>query len=180
MKIEGLEAGFHAKENIMAEEKNYDGIVYEKDTKVPVIFRILFFGLIIWGVIFMGYFLLSDWSSVGEFDARKKTMDEKLAKSAGPGAPGALPGAFVHKEGKKEDYLAMGKKEFATRCAVCHGADARGGIGPDLTRKEFKYGRTEAALTESIAKGRPGGMPGFEKELSHEQVEGLVQYVLSL
>lgn len=164
----------------MADEKNYDGIVYEKDTKVPAIFQILFYGLIIWGGIFMGYFLLSGWSSVGEFDARKKAKDEMLARSPGAGAPGAVPGGFVHKEGKKEDYLAMGKKEYAARCAVCHGADARGGIGPDLTRKEFKYGRTETSLTESIAKGRPGGMPGFEKELSHEQMEGLVQYILAL
>jgi cytochrome c oxidase cbb3-type subunit 3 len=162
----------------MAEDKNYDGIVYEKDTKVPAVFQILFYGLIIWGGIFMGYYLFGGWSSVGEFDARKKAKEESVSKGAG--APGVAPAGFVHKEGKKEDYIAMGKKEYAARCAVCHGADGKGGIGPDLTRKEYKYGRTEPAVTETIAKGRPGGMPGFEKELSHEQVEGLVQYVLSL
>ena len=50
----------------------------------------------------------------------------------------------------------------------------------DLTRGEFKYGKSQAAMLESIANGRPGGMPGFGKELGHEQLEGIVTYLLSL
>jgi cytochrome c oxidase cbb3-type subunit 3 len=123
----------------------------------------------------MGYYLFSGWSSESEFAGKKKAKQETLA-----GQPQGAPAAGAHPEGKKEDYIAMGKKEYAERCASCHGQDGKGGIGTDLTRKELKYGRSEAALTESISKGRPGGMPGFGNDLSHEKIEGLVQYILSL
>lgn len=160
------------------EHKEYDGIKYKADDKMPAVFKLLLAGLLIWGVCFMGYYLFSGWSSEGEF-ARKKAAQEKLIAES-RNAPQTQAAAGGHKEGNLADYIAEGKKEYAARCAACHGADAKGGIGPDLTRKELKYGRTAQALTESVANGRPGGMPGFRNDLSHEKLEGVVQYILSL
>ncbi len=156
----------------MADQHDYDGIRYREEKSSPAIFRLLFGGLVVWAVIFMGYYLFSGWSSEAEFLQKKKVKEEQLAKAA--------PALGVHKEGKKEDYLAMGKKDYAAKCASCHGAEGKGGVGTDLTRKEFTFGKTEKDIAESISKGRPGGMPDFGKELSHEQVEGLVQFVMSL
>ena len=158
------------------DNKDFDGIRYRIETKSPTVFRVLLTVLVIWGVCFMAYYLFGGWSSEGEFARKKQAKLELLAKQP----PGGAPVAGSLKEGNREDYRALGKKEFAERCASCHGTDARGGIGPDLTRKEYKYGRTETALTETISKGRPGGMPAFGNDLSHEKVEGLVQYILSL
>lgn len=155
----------------MAENHDFDGIEYRIEKKSPGIFRLLFVGLVVWGVVFIAYYLFSGWSSAGEFEQKKKAKQETAAKAAP---------AVAHKEGKKEDYLAMGKAEFAARCSVCHGANAKGGIGPDLTRKEYKFGRTEEAIAQSISEGRPNGMPPFKNELSHEKIEGLVAYILSL
>ncbi|RNC66665.1 MAG: cytochrome C [Desulfuromonadales bacterium] len=157
-------------------DHEYDGIRYRKERNAPAIFRVLFYGIVVWGVIFIGYFLLSGWSSETEFRQKRQEKQDVLAKNAGI-APAAVPG---HAEGKKEEYLALGKKEFAARCAACHGAEGKGGIGPDLTRTMYTYGRTEKDVTESIGNGRPNGMPGFGTQLSHEQLEGLVQFVLSL
>lgn len=157
------------------DDKDFDGIRYRVETKSPVVFRLLFSGLVVWAICFMAYYLFSGWSSQGEFEQKKTARQEALARGGG-----AVPRGEGHKEGKKEEYIAIGKAEFAARCASCHGAEAKGGIGPDLTRKEFKYGKSEAALTETISKGRPGGMPTFGNELSHEKIAGLVQYILSL
>ena len=159
----------------MSAQNDFDGIKYREERKSPLVFRMLFYGLIVWGVGFSGYFLLGGWSSVGEFAAKKQAKSEQLAKAVVPGTA-ALP----HREGDLKQYLAMGKTVFAERCASCHGPDAKGLIGPDLTRKDFKYGKSETALLETIAKGRAGGMPAFANELSHEQLEGVVRYILSL
>ena len=162
----------------MAEDKkDFDGIKYRIETKSPGVFRALFTVLIVWAVCFMAYYLFSDWSSEGEFARKKQSKLESLAKQP---QGGGVPAAGAQPEGKKEDYLALGKKLYAERCVACHGADARGGIGPDLTRKEFKYGKSEKAIAETIAEGRPGGMPAFKSDLSHEKIEGLVKYILSL
>ena len=151
------------------ENKDYDGIRYREETRSPAVFRILLAVLVIWGVCFMAYYLFSGWSSEAEFAQKKLAKQENAALAA-----------LSHKEGPKENYLVSGKKEFAERCAACHGADAKGGIGPDLTRKEYKFGKTEKDIATSITEGRPGGMPGFKNDLSHEKLEGLVKYLLSL
>jgi cytochrome c oxidase cbb3-type subunit 3 len=159
------------------DNKDFDGIQYRIETKSPLVFRGLTWMLVIWGVCFMAYYLFSGWSSAGEFALKKKDKMENLANQP---KGSETPAAGAQKEGKKEDYLALGKKEYAERCAACHGADARGGIGPDLTRKEYKFGKTAKTVAESIGEGRPGGMPAFKSDLSHEKIEGLTQYLLSL
>jgi cytochrome c oxidase cbb3-type subunit III len=160
------------------EQHDFDGIRYRIETKSPTVFRVLFPMLVLWAVFFIAYYLFSGWSSEGEFARKRQAKSAMLAKQP-PG--GEVPAAGAHKEGKREeDYIAMGKQLFAERCASCHGADAKGGIGPDLTRKEFKYGKTEQAIAETIAGGRPGGMPSFQNDLSQEKIEGLVKYIRSL
>jgi cytochrome c oxidase cbb3-type subunit 3 len=155
------------------DNKDFDGIKYRGETPPPAIFNLLFYSLIIFALLFMGYYLFSGWSSEGEFAERKKAQE--AAKAAVP--------APSDKSDEKTDpaqSLAAGKKVYAERCAVCHGPEGKGGIGPDLTKKDLKYGKTDEALEESIEKGRPGGMPGFAGQISKEQVKGLVGVIQSL
>ncbi len=160
-------------------DHDFDGIKYRDDgNRSPLIFRILYGCLALWGVLFMGYYLLSGWSSEKEFAEKQKVATAGAAAFESKEQNSPSKGG----EGKNDPaaYLASGKKIFSERCVACHGADARGGIGPDLTKAELKYGRSEAAILESVSSGRPGGMPGFGKELGHEQLEGVVTYLLSL
>ena len=48
----------------------FDGIVDNRVPQVPKGWTILFYALVIWGVLFCGYYLLSGWSSEGEFQMR--------------------------------------------------------------------------------------------------------------
>lgn len=160
------------------ENKEYDGIRYRAEKKSPLVFRILFYGLIIWAVPFMGYYLFSGWSSHAEYAEIKQAKEARLAALKQKEEEGTA--RSTHEEIRSTDLIAEGKKEYEARCAACHGADGKGGIGPDLTAKSYKYGRTAPEVTSSIVDGRPGGMPGFKNDLSGEKVQGLVQYVLSL
>lgn len=160
---------------------DFDGIKYRDDgNRSPAIFRLLLGGLVIWGVLFMGYYLFSGWSSDKEFAEKKKIADARLVEAEKKENVPAPGGGTVHKEADPAVALDLGKKAYAERCASCHGPDGKGGIGPDLTKAEYKYGRSESNIEESIEKGRPGGMPAFGKELSHEQLEGVVKFVLTL
>ena len=58
-------------------EEHADGIVEDRQQAPPVYFNILFYGLIIWGVIFMAYYLLSGWSSDAEFQQKMNTHQEQ-------------------------------------------------------------------------------------------------------
>lgn len=157
------------------ENKEYDGIQYKADDRMPGIFKLLLFGLLIWGVCFMGYYLFSGWSSEAEF-AEKKAAQEKLiaerSKEPESAAAAQVPA--------KDDSAAM-KKLFEDNCVACHGAEGTGGIGPALgANNKFKYGRTEADIATSIADGRPNGMPSYKNDLGLDKIKALTKYVLSL
>lgn len=159
-------------------DKDYDGIKYNAQDKPPFIFKLLYYGLWAWGLCFMGYFLFSGWSSHAEYAEIKKAKEARLATQRQTGSEGTT--VTTMEERKSPELIAQGKKDFVTHCASCHGAEAKGGIGPDLTRKQFKYGRSAPEVTRTVIDGRPGGMPAFKNELSNKQIDGLVQYVLSL
>jgi cytochrome c oxidase cbb3-type subunit III len=77
--------------------------------------------------------------------------------------------------------VAAGADLFRSSCAGCHGRDATGARGPDLTRGAFRHGSDDAALFRIIAMGIPGSpMPGALSLHSEPAVWQLVAYVRSL
>lgn len=152
----------------MSDHHDYDGITYREEQKSPGIFRILFSGLIIWGVLFSAYYLFGGWSSSGEFEQKNKAA-QPAAKAAGATPAG---GAKVTQEQAKQLYAA--------NCAACHGDAGKGMVGPDLTVSKYKYGKDKANLVKSTLEGRPNGMPGFSGQLTREQAEALADYMIAL
>ncbi len=56
--------------------------------------------------------------------------------------------------------LAAGAEVFKNHCSSCHGGDGSGGKGPNLTRGQFRYGSSDAALYRTIRSGiSKSGMP---------------------
>ena len=52
--------------------------------------------------------------------------------------------------------IQQGRGLFRARCASCHGADARGVLGPDLTTGQFRSGGADEQLFRVIRRGIPG------------------------
>ena len=72
-----------------------------------------------------------------------------------------------------------GRAVFRIYCAPCHGIQAQGGRGPDLTRGTYSSGDTDADLRRTIIGGVTGTeMPAFP-EFSEDLVGALVAYVRS-
>jgi cytochrome c oxidase cbb3-type subunit 3 len=162
----------------MSEQHEYDGIRYRDEKSAPGIFKVLFTVLGVWGIIYMGYFLFSGWSSQAEADAaRKSRADQKqVAHKAVETSASSYDGSGH----KVEAYVAAGKQLYGSLCASCHGENSKGGVGPDLTLSTYKYGKARLDITKSISEGRPGGMPAFSSQIDKEQVESLVEFVLTL
>ncbi|NTU58063.1 MAG: c-type cytochrome [Chlorobiaceae bacterium] len=147
------------------------GIPHEGHNKIPKGWLAFFFGMIVFVIWYIVSFTpgISGWSFYKVYEQEMKA-GEKLAASAA-----ATPGKYLG----DAKAIAEGKAEFATSCAACHMADASGGIGPNL-KVALKYGSTPDNLYESIAKGRPNGMPPFQQQLGNERVYKLVALLSSL
>jgi cytochrome c oxidase cbb3-type subunit 3 len=154
-------------------DEHADGIVEDRNQAPPVYFNLLLYGLIIWGVIFIAYFLLSGWSSHQEFDQKMATHNSAYSATP-PSAGGAAP---LTAAPAKATGKVNAEELFASNCAICHGEDGKGGAGPDLSM-DYEYGKTPAEVKTTISEGHRGEMPAFGGRLSSEEIDALVDYVL--
>ncbi|WP_125916676.1 cbb3-type cytochrome c oxidase N-terminal domain-containing protein, partial [Hymenobacter coccineus] len=77
--------------------------------------------------------------------------------------------------------LGSGKSIFATNCAPCHGANAEGKVGPNLTDEFWLHGGGVNNLYKTIKFGINGkGMVAWKGKLSGKQMLQVASYALSL
>jgi cytochrome c oxidase cbb3-type subunit 3 len=78
---------------------------------------------------------------------------------------------------------AKGAELFAANCAVCHGAEAKGGrqVGaPNLADAIWLYGGKREQVSASIHQARAGVMPAWGNKLDPVTIKMLAAYVHSL
>ena len=73
------------------------------------------------------------------------------------------------------DSVGDGAQLFADNCAGCHGADAEGGLGPNLKTTAL----SQAELLAIVSSGQ-GTMPGFAGQVAPEDIEVVVSFLEGL
>lgn len=161
----------------------YDGIK-ELNNPLPRWWIWLFVITIIFSVVYaflyptlgnyIGYF---DWSSSGQHQSRVAASKKKYAPLFEKYY--SIP---VEKLAKNASALKIGERLYASNCATCHGANAKGAKGfPNLTDNDWLYGGAPSEIEKSILYGRRGAMPGWKAALGGDSgVNDMVAYVQSL
>lgn len=139
-----------------------DGIG-EEDHPIPGWWWWSFFATVVFAAFYFPYYALTDWSQETQY-ADEVARAQALVAANAPPIPNANP--------YRGDPVAIaeGSQVFATICAACHKPDGSGLVGPSLVDPYWKFGDSDAALFESVTKGRPGGMPGWETQLGGEKI----------
>ena len=76
--------------------------------------------------------------------------------------------------------VAEGKRLYTQyNCVGCH-ANGGGGMGPPLMDERWIYGSDDVSVFETIAKGRPNGMPPFGARVTESHMWMLAAYVQSM
>jgi cytochrome c oxidase cbb3-type subunit 3 len=153
----------------------FDGI-QERETgkkKMPIGMTVLFVGLIVFGLSYIYLFTpqTTGWSQIAKYEqqAREKAAvmpEERREHEAAETA-----------EYEKKETLAQGEKLYQEHCAMCHGKNLEGGIGPALTGPAFVYGKFVEDHIKVISKGTPNGMPGFEQQLGSSKIYSVAYYI---
>jgi len=158
----------------------YDGI-QELNNPTPAWFMYLFYVTIVFAV---GYLLIYHVFGVGQLQyAEYKTEMAVAAKEKA---------AYLAKSANKVDentvklttdagVLIAGKSVFQERCAACHGNNAQGMVGPNLTDDYWLHGNKIGDIFKTIEYGvQSKGMPMWESQLTPKQISDVANYVKSL
>jgi putative heme-binding domain-containing protein len=80
----------------------------------------------------------------------------------------------------KADAIQAGMGQFRSRCADCHGMDARGVRAPDLTQV-WASGRTDDGLFKTLKNGVPGTeMPAFGPRMFDIEAWQILAYLRTI
>jgi putative heme-binding domain-containing protein len=76
--------------------------------------------------------------------------------------------------------IKQGQNIYRGRCGVCHGVDAKGYRGSDLTTGDWVHGGTDPQIFKTIRTGVPGTeMPG-NPNMSEEEIWMVISYLRTL
>jgi cytochrome c oxidase cbb3-type subunit III len=97
-----------------------------------------------------------------------------------------VPGGTVRRDSVVNPYeqnaygVSQGKTLYNQyNCSGCH-FQGGGGIGPPLMDDDWIYGSRPENVFESIAEGRPNGMPAFGGKIVTDQIWQIAAYVRSM
>lgn len=139
-----------------------------------------------------------DWLWGGDLKTIETTLqhgirqpgDDQTRASLMPGFAGILTpvqinqvAAHVLSLSGKAPANAAGAQTFAENCAVCHGADGKGGRqfgAPNLADAIWLYGGTQSKVATQIGTPRHGVMPSWAGRLDPVTIKMLAAYVHSL
>ncbi len=158
---------------------NYDGI-QEYDNPTPAWWTWIFLVTVVFTPIYMIFTLMSDGALTpqGQYERAYVANLEKKFGELGTLEPDA---ATLVKYAKDEQWLAFGANVFQTHCTSCHGSNAGGNSGPNLTDNAFLNVKKIQDIADVIINGRKNGaMPAWGNRLHPNEVVLVSAYVASL
>jgi cytochrome c oxidase cbb3-type subunit 3 len=161
-----------------------DGIK-ELDNKLPRWWVWLFNLTTIFAVIYMAYYHGLKTGSMQEQKYQNEIAAAEAAKA--PAAVVATDAAAapatpaVEEPSKDEAVLAKGKQLFTVNCAVCHGQNGEGLIGPNFCDDSFIHGPAFADSLHIIREGvLAKGMISWKAVLKPDDILAVGSYIYSL
>ncbi len=161
-------------------DHNYDGI-RELDNILPPWWVGMFYATIIAGVVYFSYYHIADkgLSSSEQYLVEVEEAEEEVKAYLAMQSDQVDENTVVMLEDENE--LALGASIFINKCAVCHGAEGQGGVGPNMTDNYFLHGGTINDAFRTIKYGVPEkGMISWKSQLRSSDMQRVASYILTL
>ena len=157
----------------------YDGI-HEYDNPIPPWLSLIFIGTIIWSLF---YVVAINLGYIDDYYTNLEQGQQELAlmRSKSEAQKEEIDAATLQKAADDKERVAAGEKVFEARCVSCHGENAQGMVGPNLTDKYWIHGGSLKTIFETVKAGVPDkGMPPWGPQLKREQMVSVTAYVRSV
>lgn len=167
------------KEKDLMFDHAYDGI-RELDNKIPPWFNFLFYGTVVFGIIYMIFYHVL---SSGDVQATEYNEEIKMAelKKIELVKSGALLDENTLTALTDVSAINSGKDIFVKNCAVCHTEKGGGLVGPNLTDDYWIHGGGIKNIFAVIKNGVPEkGMISWKTQLNPRQIQEVSSFILTL
>ena len=160
-------------------DHEYDGI-RELDNNLPPWWVGMFYLSIIFAVIYIPYYHFGGGMlQEQEYEQELADAEEAIAKYM------AMKGSMVDETNAElltsSSALRSGQQVFIASCAACHGQNAEGMVGPNLTDQYWLHGGDIKEIFATIKYGVPDkGMLSWADQLSPVHLHEVSSYILSL
>lgn len=163
-------------ENLL--DHDYDGIM-ELDNNLPPWWLYMFYGTIIFAVIYSMYFFgMGDFKQQDELNNEIAVAEAQIAKFKEKNGPSIDENSAVLLTDAAQ--LKDGEEIYSKNCVACHAANGGGGVGPNFTDDAWIHGNTINDLFKTIKYGVPEkGMIPWKSQLNPEQIQNVASYILT-
>jgi cytochrome c oxidase cbb3-type subunit 3 len=160
-------------------DHNYDGI-QEYDNPTPGWWHLIFWGTIIWSVIYVVVWHLTPLIP-DRITRLENTRQVAIEKQFAALMTIEDPIEKVRTIMGDENWLAQGASVFAGTCTLCHGKNGEGLIGPNLTDNHYKNLTDLEGMIDVVTNGAANNaMPANLNTLDENEIALVVGYVASL
>lgn len=166
-------------ENDIMLDHDFDGIK-ELDNKIPPWWTALFYGAIVFAVIYM-----IDYHVIGDGNVQVNEYNQEVQAATLKAELLSKSGALINEETvvilSDVAALASGKDIFTKNCVACHGANGEGIVGPNFTDDYWIHGASIKNIYRIISDGVPAkGMISWKSQLSPNQIQEVGSYIRTL
>ncbi len=162
-------------------DSSYDGI-QEYDNDLPRWWLALFAITVIIGAMYAWY--IHGMNTPTDQEVLTREMEALTAKRIAieqANAPKAAGADQLRAIAENPEHVGKGKEIFLVRCAVCHGQQGEGLVGPNLTDEYWLHGGKIDEIQKTIAMGVPAkGMLAWKGVLSPEEIDDLAVFIWSI
>ncbi len=159
---------------------DFDGIS-ELDNPAPPWFMYLFYSCILFSVVYM---IRYSWLKTGpdqkqEYDQAVLVLEARTQSYLAKQADNVDERTVKYIQDKNK--LMEAQSIFKQKCATCHGQNAEGATGPNLTDEYWLHGNTINQIFSTIKYGVSGkAMIPWKDQLPSSKIAALASYILSI
>ena|SRR5690554_849208 len=161
-------------------DHEYDGI-RELDNNLPPWWIYLFYGTIIFAVVYMVRFHITGDGKTGieEYEIEMAEAAAKREEMIANNEDMITEDNVTYLTSSAS--IEAGSAIYKGNCATCHGQLGEGGAGPNLTDKYWINGGSIRDIFSVIKYGVPEkGMIAWESQFSPEQIQEVASYIMTL
>ncbi|MDP2176794.1 MAG: cbb3-type cytochrome c oxidase N-terminal domain-containing protein [Bacteroidota bacterium] len=160
-------------------DHDYDGI-QELDNDLPPWWKYGFYLTIVMAIVyFVGYHVTGTFkSSLQEYETELADAEKAVSEYRTKMALNVDETNVVFLT--EADKLSAGQAVYVKNCAVCHGNEGQGTIGPNFADNYWIYGGHAKDMFVVVKNGAKNGMKAWKDELTPTEMQNVISYIHSL